>query len=119
LTRTGKGRRRSSHLSPGQRGQRRTDHFQGHARSIDLDALLEQITLDSTGAAAVFTGMVRGVTTRGEAHQTVALEYEAYVPMAEAKMAQVAIEIARNGRPSRALPSSSGSGIWCRERRPC
>lgn len=60
---------------------------------IDLDALLEKITLKSTGAAAIFTGMVRGVTTRGDAHETVALEYEAYVPMAEAKMAQVADEI--------------------------
>lgn len=67
--------------------------FKVTREAIDLDALLEQITLDSTGAAAVFTGMVRGVTTRGEAHQTVALEYEAYVPMAEAKMAQVAVEI--------------------------
>ncbi|HBA90540.1 MAG TPA: hypothetical protein DCZ08_01770 [Anaerolineaceae bacterium] len=37
--------------------------------------------------------MVRGITSRGEAHETVALEYEAYVPMAEAKMAQVADEI--------------------------
>jgi molybdopterin synthase catalytic subunit len=37
--------------------------------------------------------MVRGVTTRGEAHETSYLEYEAYIPMAEAKMAQVALEI--------------------------
>lgn len=65
--------------------------------SLDLDELVAQITLPETGAAAVFTGMVRGVTTReGEgygAHQTVCLEYEAYTPMAEAKMAQVADEI--------------------------
>lgn len=67
--------------------------FKVTRESIDLDALLAQITLESTGAAAIFAGMVRGVTTRGEAHQTVALEYEAYVPMAEAKMAQVAVEI--------------------------
>ena len=37
---------------------------------IDLDALLAAITLESTGAAAIFTGMVRGVTGRGEAHET-------------------------------------------------
>lgn len=67
--------------------------FKVTRESIDLDALLAQITLESTGAAAIFAGMVRGVTTRGEAHKTVALEYEAYVPMAEAKMAQVAVEI--------------------------
>jgi len=60
---------------------------------IDLDALLAAITLKSTGAAAIFTGMVRGVTSRGDAHETVYLEYESYVPMAEAKMKQVADEI--------------------------
>jgi MoaE-MoaD fusion protein len=60
---------------------------------IDLNDLLARITLTSTGAAAIFTGMVRGVTTRGEAHATDYLEYEAYVPMAEAKMKQVAEEI--------------------------
>ena len=60
---------------------------------LDLDALLDAITLTSTGAAAVFTGMVRGVTSRGEAHETVYLEYEAYKPMAESKMKQVADEI--------------------------
>ncbi|MFZ5822172.1 MAG: molybdenum cofactor biosynthesis protein MoaE [Chloroflexota bacterium] len=60
---------------------------------IDLDALLEQITLPSTGAAAIFTGMVRGETKRDNPHETVFLEYEAYQPMAEAKMKQVADEI--------------------------
>jgi molybdopterin synthase catalytic subunit len=37
--------------------------------------------------------MVRGQTGRGEAYETEYLEYEAYVPMAEAKMKQVADEI--------------------------
>ncbi|HKJ37736.1 MAG TPA: molybdenum cofactor biosynthesis protein MoaE [Anaerolineales bacterium] len=60
---------------------------------IDLNELVEQITLTSTGAAAIFTGMVRGETKRGDAHDTEYLEYEAYVPMAEAKMKQVADEI--------------------------
>src|SRR5512147_2285665 len=60
---------------------------------IDLNNLLAKITLTSTGAAAVFTGMVRGKTSRGEAHETEYLEYEAYVPMAEEKMKQVAEEI--------------------------
>lgn len=60
---------------------------------IDLNSLLAQITLTSTGAAAIFTGMVRGETKRGDAHETAYLEYEAYVPMAEAKMKQVADEI--------------------------
>lgn len=60
---------------------------------IDLDALLEQITLPTTGAAAIFAGMVRGETKRDNPHETVFLEYEAYQPMAEAKMKQVADEI--------------------------
>jgi molybdopterin synthase catalytic subunit len=60
---------------------------------IDLDALLEQITLPSTGAAAIFAGMVRGLTRRDNPHETVFLEYEAYRPMAEAKMKQVSDEI--------------------------
>ncbi len=68
---------------------------------IDLNALLDAITLTSTGAAAIFTGMVRGETSRtGHAqginyapHETTYLEYEAYIPMAEEKMKQVADEI--------------------------
>jgi molybdopterin synthase catalytic subunit len=60
---------------------------------IDLNALVASITLPTTGAACVFTGMVRGVTTRGAAHETIRLEYEAYIPMAESKMKQVADEI--------------------------
>jgi molybdopterin synthase catalytic subunit len=60
---------------------------------LDLNGLLAQITLSSTGAAAIFTGMVRGETGRGDPHETIYLEYEAYVPMAEAKMKQVADEI--------------------------
>jgi molybdopterin synthase catalytic subunit len=60
---------------------------------IDLNDLIARITLPSTGAAAIFTGMVRGGTSRGESHETEYLEYEAYIPMAEAKMEQVAEEI--------------------------
>jgi len=61
--------------------------------SIDLNDLLAKITLPTTGAACVFTGMVRGVTARDNPHQTIYLEYEAYTPMAEAKMRQVVEEI--------------------------
>jgi molybdopterin synthase catalytic subunit len=60
---------------------------------LDLNVLLEQITLPTTGASAIFTGIVRGVTSRGEAHETLYLEYEAYRPMAEEKMSQIADEI--------------------------
>ena len=61
--------------------------------ALDLDDLLAQITLPTTGAACIFSGMVRGVTSRGDAHETLYLEYEAYAAMAEAKMRQVAEEI--------------------------
>jgi len=60
---------------------------------LDLNELLGRITLPMTGAACVFTGMVRGITTRTDPHETVYLEYEAYQPMAEMKMRQVADEI--------------------------
>jgi molybdopterin synthase catalytic subunit len=60
---------------------------------IELNDLIAQVTLDSTGAAAIFTGIVRGVTSRDDPHETVFLEYEAYKPMAEVKMEQVANEI--------------------------
>lgn len=60
---------------------------------VDLNELVAQITTQTTGAVSIFTGVVRAVTTRGEHYQTALLEYEAYKPMAEAKMAQVAREI--------------------------
>lgn len=60
---------------------------------LDLNEIVAQITLPTTGAACFFSGMVRAVTKRGDEHQTEYLEYEAYVPMAEAKMSQVAEEI--------------------------
>jgi molybdopterin synthase catalytic subunit len=60
---------------------------------LNLDDLLKRITLSSDGAVAMFTGLVRGVTRREDPHETEYLEYEAYQPMAEAMMKQVADEI--------------------------
>lgn len=61
---------------------------------LNFNDLLAQITLPSTGAACTFTGMVRAATRRdGLPPETEYLEYEAYIPMAEAKMKQVANEI--------------------------
>jgi MoaE-MoaD fusion protein len=60
---------------------------------IDLNAVLNGITLHTTGAACIFTGIVRGHTERGNFHETSSLEYEAYIPMAESKLHQVAEEI--------------------------
>lgn len=68
-------------------------HFTVTEDALDLNAMLASITLPSTGAACFFSGMVRAVTGRGEPRATQQLVYEAYVPMAEAKMQQVANEI--------------------------
>jgi molybdopterin synthase catalytic subunit len=61
---------------------------------LNFNDLLEQITLPSSGAACTFSGMVRAATSRdGLPPETQFLEYEAYIPMAEAKMRQVSDEI--------------------------
>lgn len=60
---------------------------------IDFNRLLARITRPTTGAACVFSGMVRGRTDRFGGRETKHLEYEAYPAMAEAKMRQVADEI--------------------------
>lgn len=61
---------------------------------LDLDDLIRSITIPATGAVCVFSGMVRGETlSNGAVAQTQRLEYEAYEPMAIAKMRQVAQEI--------------------------
>ncbi len=91
----------SSHISPPTPHLQFPTIFRITNDPIDLDALVASITLPTTGAACLFTGMVRAVTRRESRqesgalgpHQTMRLEYEAYVPMAEAKMKQVAEEI--------------------------
>jgi molybdopterin synthase catalytic subunit len=60
---------------------------------FDLNELTAQITSPSTGAVVIFTGVVRAVTERGNPHETLCLEYEAYAPMAEVMMRQIADEI--------------------------
>jgi molybdopterin synthase catalytic subunit len=61
--------------------------------NIEFDEILSSITLATTGAVCSFTGVVRGETSRGEGLRTEFLEYEAYKPMAEDKMRQIANEI--------------------------
>jgi molybdopterin synthase catalytic subunit len=60
---------------------------------LNLDELVEQITTEATGAVAIFYGVVRGVTTKGEQKTTSYLEYETYKEMAEDKMVEVSQEI--------------------------
>lgn len=59
---------------------------------LDLNALTAAITQPTTGAVCCFTGIVRGITQRDN-KTTLYLEYEAYIPMAEEKLAQIASEI--------------------------
>lgn len=61
---------------------------------FSTDELVAAITTPATGAVCVFSGTVRGQTARDDdRHETQRLEYEAYEPMALAKMKQVADEI--------------------------
>ena len=60
---------------------------------IDLNTILAEITLPTTGGVCTFTGTVRAVTSRGDSHDTESLEYEAYRDMAEVKMHQICTEI--------------------------
>jgi len=66
------------------------EHFRVTDASIDLNQLVAEVTLPATGAVCTFTGTVRGQS--GE-RETIRLNYEAYTPMAETKMRQVAQEI--------------------------
>jgi molybdopterin converting factor subunit 1 len=60
---------------------------------IDINALVAEITLPTTGATCIFTGTVRGETSRGKPIHTEHLVYEAYRAMAEPKMRQISMEI--------------------------
>lgn len=61
---------------------------------LDLDEISARITGPQTGALAIFSGVVRGITHEAGAQSgTDYLFYEAYVPMAEKTLRQVAQEI--------------------------
>ncbi|GBD09345.1 Molybdopterin synthase catalytic subunit [Candidatus Thermoflexus japonica] len=60
------------------------------AEPIDLNALVQAVVTPRSGAVAFFTGVVRG--EEGD-RRVEFLEYEAYQPMAEAKMRQIVAEI--------------------------
>lgn len=60
---------------------------------LDFNKVLDEILLPTSGAACVFTGVVRARSERKGQRETTSLEYEAYQPMAEEKLGQVADEI--------------------------
>ena len=83
-------------VSGGTANKSNNDIFLVTEDQLDVNDLLARLTASSTGAICLFTGVVRGLTTRGTSMETSYLEYEAYVPMAEDKMRQVADEIRKN-----------------------
>lgn len=68
-------------------------YFEITKTEIDLNKILLRISLPSTGAVCMFTGLVRAYTQRNGNRKTRYLEYEAYESMAQQKMKQVASEI--------------------------
>ncbi len=72
----------------------RPEIFRLPSEPINHDEIIAAITTARSGAACMFTGMVRGQTSKaGHLPNTQYLEYEAYEAMALAKMRQVAQEI--------------------------
>lgn len=85
-------------VSGGNSGGKRT-YYAVVEGKIDLNDCLSQITTEETGAACIFSGMVRGYTKGEKSHITEYLVYEAYKSMAELKLQQVIDEI-RNQWPT-------------------
>ena len=77
-------------LIPPVSGGRPSDLFRVSANPIELKTVEEAVAHDGAGATVTFTGTVRNRT--GE-HSVIALNYEAYVPMAEAFLAKIGQQI--------------------------
>jgi len=60
---------------------------------LDLNGLLQRLVAPTTGAACVFTGVVRELTEREGGRITSHLDYEGFPEMAESKLQQLADEI--------------------------
>lgn len=61
--------------------------------AIDANQVIADVTSATTGAVVLFTGVVRGITSRDQGRVTDHLEYEAYHSMAIVKMQQIGDEI--------------------------
>lgn len=66
--------------------------FRVQAEPLSLDEVVRAVSTEAHGGVVTFTGVVRAVS-RGKRIER--LEYEAYVPMAERKMAEIGEGIAR------------------------
>lgn len=65
-------------------------HFHITEESISIESVIRQVSHPNAGAINTFIGTVREMT---EDKRTLYLEYEAYVPMAEKKLAEIDEEI--------------------------
>ncbi|MXX49954.1 MAG: molybdopterin converting factor subunit 1 [Chloroflexi bacterium] len=75
-------------------GEAKPEIFRLPTAAFDHNEIIAAITTSRCGAVCLFTGIVRGETTKaGHLPQTDWLEYEAYQAMALVKMKQVAAEI--------------------------
>ncbi len=71
-------------------GGERVQKFRITTEPLSLNAAASLVTAPAVGGVALFSGVVRGVT---DDIDTEHLEYEAYVEMAEAKLAEIGAEV--------------------------
>lgn len=70
------------------------EYFAITQHALDIDGIVSRITDSQTGATYLFVGTVRGITQHDKGRlSTEHLVYEAYSPMAEQKLRQIAEEI--------------------------
>jgi threonine synthase len=77
-------------------GMPEQDYLAVTSDQLNIDRILERITYPETGAVCFFSGAVRAIDTSNSTPDTQQIEhlvYESYIPMAEAKLRQVADEI--------------------------
>jgi len=60
---------------------------------IDINGLQREICNTATGGVCSFTGVVRALNPHAKIERTIKLQYEAYKPMAEKKMLEIAAEM--------------------------
>jgi len=60
---------------------------------IDINEIISKLTDLEIGGICIFLGVVRESDPEQVEHETQSLEYQAYIPMAEEKMAQIVDEI--------------------------
>jgi molybdopterin synthase catalytic subunit len=82
-----------------------TPHCRIVLERIDLDALAERVAGAANGAVLTFVGQVRN-HSRGR--EVAYLEYDAYVPMAEKLLRQIALEAQKRWRVEAAIEHRIG-----------